>query len=269
MLIKILSAIILAVLVGAIIILAPVIVFDGVILLVIMGGLYEFYKLSLPADPRYREAGWIWGVVVAASILFRGDFFITTLLLVAGLFVVFVIHMHHSTTLEGVTSRVALTALGVLYLGVTLPFWGLLRELPHGRALVFMGIAAAALSDSFALFAGKMFGRRKFAPTTSPNKTWEGFLFGIVGSIFGVYVVGKIGWSGLSIFHILILGLLIGCLGPMGDLIESLIKRDFHVKDSGTIIPGHGGFLDRLDAMIFVGPFLYFYVKAVLSVWSV
>ena len=139
--------------------------------------------------------------------------------------------------------------------------------LPHGRALVFIGIAATAMSDSFALFGGKLFGRKKFAPLTSPNKTWEGFVSGFLGSVLSVLVVKFIGWKELPYIHVVILGIFIGFIGPMGDLIESLIKRDHHVKDSGDIIPGHGGFLDRLDAMIFVGPFMYLYAKIVLPIF--
>ncbi|MBI2341590.1 MAG: phosphatidate cytidylyltransferase [Deltaproteobacteria bacterium] len=261
MTVRIISAIVMAVMVTLVIFFAPPLIFKGIILLLIMGGLYEFFKLALPAEPIYQEAGWIWGIALASSILFlKGPYAFLTALL-AGLFIVTLIYMKNATTLEGVTSKIGLTLLGAVYLGATLPFFGLARELSHGRALIFMGISAAAMSDTFALFGGKAFGRHKFAPLTSPNKTMEGFAAGLIGSVLAVFVVRQIAWADLPLHHVVIIGILIGFIGPMGDLIESLFKRDYHVKDSGHIIPGHGGFLDRLDAMIFVGPFVYLYAR--------
>ncbi len=253
-------------LLAAVILYAPQMVFNAIVLLIIMGGLYEFYKLTLPNDLIYREAGWIFGITVAASVLFFStQLHILLTILITGIFIISLIYMKHATTLEGATSRIGLTLLGALYLGATLPFWALLREIPHGRALMFMGIAATAMTDTFGMFGGKLFGRHKFAPLTSPNKTMEGFFAGFVGSVLAIYVIKMIGWKDLPLVHVLAMGIIIGFIGPFGDLIESLIKRDHHVKDSGNIIPGHGGFLDRLDAMIFVGPFMYLYAKLILS----
>lgn len=262
---RIITAIILAFAMAAVVLWAPLLIFNGVVLLIIAGGLYEFFKLVLPPEPVYHEAGFFWGLAVAAFFLFIGKPYIVFASIVAGLFFISLIHMRHSTTLEGVTANIGLTLLGVVYLGATLPFWGLLRSLPHGRALIFLGIAAAAMCDTFAMFAGKAFGRHKFAPLTSPNKTMEGFIAGIPGSIFGAWLAKIIAWPALPVVHVIILGLVIGFIGPFGDLIESIFKRDYHVKDSGNVIPGHGGFLDRLDAMIFVGPFVYLYAIAFLS----
>ncbi len=265
MLTRIISAIIMAILIAAVILFAPAIIFNGVVLLVIMGGLYEFFKLTMPSVDLYRETGWIYGVAIASSILFWRQPLALTAAVILGLFFVTLIHMHHATTLEGVTSRIAMTLLGAVYLGATLPFWGMLRAMPHGKALVFMGIGATAMSDTFALFTGKAIGKHKFAPLTSPNKTMEGFIGGFAGSILSVLIVKMIGWQELPIVHVIIIGFIIGVVGPFGDLVESMIKRDHHVKDSGNIIPGHGGFLDRLDAMIFVAPVLYLYAKWILS----
>lgn len=253
-----------AAIIASIILYAPKMIYDGIILLIVMGGLYEFFNLVQPKMAIYKETGWIFGVAIASSILLGKSPYIFIAVLLIGIFVTFLIYMKNSTVLEGVTAKTGLTLLGALYIGATVPFFGLIRELDHGKALVFMGIACAAMSDTFALFGGKLFGRHKFAPLTSPNKTMEGFVAGFVGSIFAAYLVKLIGWHELPIFHVIIIGLLIGLIGPYGDLIESLIKRDYHVKDSGSLIPGHGGILDRLDAFIFTGPFLYLYAKLFL-----
>lgn len=261
MITRIISAVVMAVLLTLVILFSPLIAFNGVVLLLVMGGLYEFYRLTLSTDSLYREAAWVYGVAVASSLLFFRPTYLFIAVVLVGLFFVTLIYMYHATTLEGVTSKIGLTLMGAIYLGATLPFWGMIRMLPHGRTLVFMGIAAAAMSDSFAFFAGRAFGRHKFAPLVSPNKTWEGFAAGFAGSIISVFIVKLIGWKDLPILHVVIMGVFIGFIGPMGDLIESLIKRGCHVKDSGSIIPGHGGFLDRLDAMVFVGPFMYLYAR--------
>ena len=264
MLTRIITAIVLAVLMTLVILFAPHNIFNGIVLLIIMGGLYEFFKLMLPPESVYREAAWIYGVCSAVSLIILKSPQVFAGVLIAGLFVLALIHMKVATTFEGATSRIGLSVLGVVYLSATLPFWGFLHGLPHGKALIFMAIAAAAMGDTFAMFAGKAFGRHKFSPLTSPNKTMQGFFAGFIGSILSIFIVKMIGWRELPMAHVLALGVLIGFVGPFGDLIESMFKRDCHVKDSGTIIPGHGGILDRLDAMIFTGPAVFIYAKFLL-----
>lgn len=260
MLTRIISALVMAVVVASVVLWAPVNIFNLIILLIILGGLHEFLKLTLPLDRIYRYSGLLFGAAVAATLCFY-DFDLFLPVVIFGLFVLCLIYMKRATTFEGAFARIGVTLFGVIYLAATLPFFAFLRELPNGKALVFMALAGAAMSDTFALFTGKSIGKHKFAPLTSPNKTMEGFIGGFVGSIFAVFVVKFIGWRDLSNLHCVLIGLVIGFFGPFGDLIESMIKRDVHVKDSGNLIPGHGGLLDRLDAMIFVGPVLYFYAK--------
>lgn len=112
-------------------------------------------------------------------------------------------------------------------------------------------------SDSFAYFAGRMFGKHKMAPTISPKKTWEGFAGGVICTvILGYFIEYKFpemkgNW--------MVVGLLVAIFAPLGDLVESQLKRTFNVKDSGNIIPGHGGVLDRLDSFILCAPVVYVY----------
>lgn len=115
-------------------------------------------------------------------------------------------------------------------------------------------------NDVFAYFGGKNFGKRKLAPAVSPNKTWEGFAFGIVGAFAGALIA----WSMVSDFPLTIAQLLPAALitsvtGPVGDLLESKLKRMAGMKDSSSLLPGHGGLFDRFDALILTAPFLYFY----------
>ena len=121
----------------------------------------------------------------------------------------------------------------------------------------------ACLTDTFGFLVGKSIGKRKLAPHVSPNKTWAGFFGGLFGGVFGAGLAYKLFFpqGTLPPSSLVGLGLGIAVLAIFGDLFESLIKRSAGVKDSGTLIPGHGGALDRLDALIFVAPAFYLWVK--------
>ncbi len=117
------------------------------------------------------------------------------------------------------------------------------------------------MADTGAYFTGHLIGKHKLAPLVSPGKTVEGFIGGIVASILAAFFCKFIFWREFAFVPCLILGTLIGIVGPIGDLSESLIKRSVNVKDSGQFIPGHGGLLDRVDALLFTAPTVYYYVK--------
>lgn len=127
-----------------------------------------------------------------------------------------------------------------------------------GEWLVIFVCACTFLSDSGALFAGKAFGRHKLAPAISPGKTWEGSLGGILTSLVTGALLGR--WLHLPLIHALVLALVCAVFGQIGDLCESALKRDLGVKDFGTVLPGHGGILDRIDSLLFSAPLAYYYV---------
>ncbi len=116
-------------------------------------------------------------------------------------------------------------------------------------------------NDTMAYFAGRFLGRHKLYPAVSPNKTWEGFLGGIVGAVGFLFIQRAFFFDGLTVLDCVVLGVAGSVLGPLGDLVESMIKRAHEVKDSGRILPGHGGMLDRLDALIFNAPLVLLYVQ--------
>lgn len=149
---------------------------------------------------------------------------------------------------------------GVLYVGLLLGYYALLRNLEHGVALVFFVIIVTWLSDTGGFFIGKPFGKHQLAPTLSPNKTVEGLLGGIVFSVIGAIISQLTFTPFFSFSQCVMLGVGLALLGALGDLAESAIKRSVRVKDSGTIIPGHGGVLDRVDSLLFTGPAMYYYV---------
>jgi phosphatidate cytidylyltransferase len=190
------------------------------------------------------------------------------LLLALGLvWVVLVQMLRHAT--ERFFANVGATMLGLVYLGVAI---NLLERLAlvdevhnynRGTQLVLLFLAATKLGDVAAYFGGRAFGRHKMAPRISPGKTWEGFAFSFLGSLGGVYLFDWLlavccqhtpfdAWWKPAVW-----ALLLGPLGVAGDLAESCMKRDAAVKDSGTALPGFGGFLDILDALILAAPVAY------------
>ncbi|MDP1827380.1 MAG: phosphatidate cytidylyltransferase [Archangium sp.] len=118
-------------------------------------------------------------------------------------------------------------------------------------------------NDTMAYFAGRLFGKHKLYPEVSPNKTWEGFAGGFVGAIGFLFIQRAFFFPTMTVIDCFVLGILGSLLGPAGDLCESMLKRAYQVKDSGVIIPGHGGMLDRIDALIFNAPMVFLYVQFV------
>ena len=133
-----------------------------------------------------------------------------------------------------------------------------------GGYTVLVVFAAIWVCDSAAYFAGRAFGRRKLFERVSPKKTWVGAAAGFLGAI-AAFVVGKsLALPYLSLVQAVICGMIVGLFGQMGDLVESLLKRDAGVKDSSSLIPGHGGILDRFDSLMFVSPLLFFYLDFIV-----
>ena len=165
----------------------------------------------------------------------------------------------------------AQTIVGVLYLGLPFGHLIMLRNLPgtdfaaaqfdftldYGAALVWLAFIATWCSDSFAYFVGSAIGRHKLAPTVSPNKTIEGFCGSLVGTSVVLMAVAYI--FNLSVVKFALLGACLAVVATLGDLVESAFKRYAGIKDSGNLIPGHGGVLDRFDSVLYTVPTVYYY----------
>jgi len=151
---------------------------------------------------------------------------------------------------EHVSWALAATIFGLFWIGIAMVHAVLLRELPHGDGLLIDVLVGTFIGDTAAYFGGRMYGRRPLAPAISPNKTLEGLLAGFLGGTLAVWAAGLYqDW--LSGADALLLGLAVAAAAPVGDLFESLIKRDLEVKDTGRFFGAHGGVLDRLDAAFF------------------
>jgi phosphatidate cytidylyltransferase len=143
----------------------------------------------------------------------------------------------------------------------------LLRDVPEFGFVVALAVVLAIFADdTAAYFGGRALGRHKLAPAISPGKTWEGFVAGTAAAVFVVFVaLYQDRDTFLSIGESLLLGVIVALAGPMGDLFESMLKRDMGVKDSGRVLAAHGGVLDRIDAILFAFPAAYFTVVALLT----
>lgn len=156
-------------------------------------------------------------------------------------------------------SEAALLFFGLMYIPYLLGYLVLLRSHPHGAKWILLIMFIVMSCDSAAYFIGSRFGKRKLYPEVSPKKSVEGALGGLAGSLLGVMLAKLLFFAEISFGDALFAALIIGTLGQIGDLFESLLKRSCGVKDSGTIFPGHGGVLDRLDSILFAAPAAYYY----------
>jgi len=156
----------------------------------------------------------------------------------------------------------AWTIAGILYVGWLLSYFVALRGLDDGRNWVFLALFITLGSDTTAFFVGRALGRHHLAPRISPGKTWEGAIAGVLGAIIIslLFTLPSPLSLPLGYGQAILLGLLVSIFGQLGDLAESLLKRNMGVKDSGKLLTGHGGFLDRIDSVVFAGIVVYYYV---------
>jgi phosphatidate cytidylyltransferase len=221
--------------------------------------LHELYRMTRPLRPVVLAglAGTLLSLLGAqlGGIPWMTAGFLTTLLFALVLKGI-------SETRQSLAVAIAVTVLGAAWVAFGLGHALLLRELPeHGRLAVFTVMLTVFGSDAFAYFTGLLIGRHKMTPVLSPGKTWEGLVGGTIVAIlipfFALYHQHF-----LSIGESLALGVVIAIVAPLGDLFESALKRDMGVKDSGRLLAGHGGMLDRLDALLFASIASYYLIRA-------
>jgi phosphatidate cytidylyltransferase len=232
--------------------------FAGFIMAVVAVGLFEYFTMALPEHGPERWLGIGWGIAVAGGVVSRrpdlwgaGLAFGVVLGLVVALF--------RSDDLRRAIERLGLSLLGVLYVGFFMAHVVLLRSGSDGWRWVLFTVFTAMGSDSGGYFTGRALGRHRLAPAISPGKTVEGALGAVAGAMLIATVARLILFPGLGAGEALGLAVAISVLAQFGDLVESALKRAFGAKDSGWIIPGHGGILDRLDSLLFPVVFAYYY----------
>jgi phosphatidate cytidylyltransferase len=243
---------------------APPWAFASFIVVVTAIGLAEYFAMALPDHLPERVAGTIFGLLVAAGVATRDPNLWgagVSLAVIAGLG--FVLARHDD--LEAAVRRLGLQILGVLYVGFFMPHVTLMRELPSGDGWrwVLFTVAVVFGSDSGGYFAGRAYGRRKLMPAVSPKKTVEGAAGAVLGAVLAGLLMYVLVHRAGTVSETIGLAIVISALAQFGDLCESALKRAFGAKDSGWIIPGHGGILDRLDSLLFPFVFTYYYAAVV------
>jgi phosphatidate cytidylyltransferase len=240
----------------------PVAFFAGFIVAVAAVGLQEYFGMALPGRPLERAAGVALGIVVAGGVVsgrsegWGGGL---ALAVIGGLGLVL---LAGRDDLTAAVQRLGVSLLGVLYVGFFTAHFVLLRTSADGRDWVLFTVFAAMGADTGGYFTGRALGRHKLAPAISPAKTVEGTLGAVAGAMLVAWLCRMLFFPLLGQREALALGAGISVLAQLGDLCESALKRAFGAKDSGWIIPGHGGILDRLDSLLFPAVFAYYYAAA-------
>ena len=223
---------------------------------------FEFYRMVADSKvPPLTYFGLIWTLLFILSPHFDYDILAPPLLLTSAV-ILPLIWLILRPQKEGTLIGWAWTIAGILYIGWLLSYLVALRELDDGRNWVFFALFATFVSDTAAFFTGRALGKHSLAPHISPKKTWEGAIAGVLGAIIVslLFITPTPLSLPLSYGQAILLGLLVSIFGQLGDLAESLLKRSMGVKDSGRLVPGHGGFLDRMDSIVFAGIVVYYYV---------
>jgi len=238
---------------------APPLLFSVVLLLGVALGLYEYFSLVQLRLSFSFLWGVGWGLVVAITVLFSSPLLVSATI-GAGLFFVFCLALLDIQPERGIAS-VSYALLGVIYVGFLMPHLALVRQNPDGIGWIVFVFLVAMLGDTAGYVVGRLWGKRPLIPHISPKKT----IAGSVGSVIGNLCGGVCSWMWFfphrSLFEFVILALGAGLLAQVGDLCESALKRAFGAKDSGRLLPGHGGILDRLDSLLFPAAFIYYYEK--------
>jgi phosphatidate cytidylyltransferase len=253
-----LTALSLGPLLVALIVLGPRWSFLALVSLSVAVALNEYYRMVDPAGGP-RIALWtVAGALLPLAFAFGTprDVLAVLVLGMIGIFSVFVLMGQASPS---ILKSVGRELLGLTYLALLLSYFVLLYDLEAGRFWVLFVIVVAFTEDTGAYYAGRMLGRHKLCPSLSPGKTVEGAIGGLAAAVAAAFVCRALFMPWLDASTCAVLGVLVGVAGPLGDLFESLIKRASGVKDSGALLPGHGGLLDRIDSLIFSAPLVYYY----------
>ncbi len=256
------SGLIIALGVIVIVLWAPFWVFFLIILGLIFLAQREYFALSLPhLAPSQRIIGFLLSFLVPFSFLYsQREFFLGTL---SGLiFTLIILALREKGDFASSLGKMQRMLLGLLYVPFFLSFLILLYNLPEGSFWVLLALATVYGGDIAAFYIGRTWGRRKLAPSLSPGKTIAGGAGAVGGSLMGALLFKFIFFPKLPLWPVILLGLGAGILGQTGDLFESLLKRVAQVKDSGSLIPGHGGLLDRIDSVLLSAPWVYFWAWA-------
>ncbi len=267
MLARVISGILMAGGIAAILIYGPWWVLALVVGLALVLCAHEYQRMARPDAPGVERGAFIVACAAVAAYPVIAKWWPTythSMSFLVAFYILTITRLARPDPIESSLRRLGLDLAGLMYIGVTFPFVIILRgESPEGGFVLLMVMVVAFSSDTGGYFAGRFLGKHKLYPKISPKKTIEGAIGGIVMAIGGMFAARAYfpGLDGLTPIDCILMGAFGACFTIIGDLVESMMKRAFGVKDSGALIPGHGGILDRIDGLLFCGPFLWLYLE--------
>ncbi len=246
---------------------APPYIFNGLVMVFALLGIREFQIMAEKVGcqgPRW--VGWLGGISVLVG-FWIGDPTLVVVILAGVAALAMITHMAWRRSVETAIPSIGATVTGVVYVAVFMGYLIDLRMIEGGLTSLSARFLSFFLlvnwgADSMAMIVGRKWGKRLLLPVISPKKTIEGGLGGLLGSFAGALLGHVWFFPELKLTHALLLGLVMGSIGQIGDWCESLLKRGSKIKDAASILPGHGGVLDRLDSLLFNAPILYYYYRA-------
>lgn len=258
------TGIVAAPIVFAVVFFGNLFLFTGLVMLLLFGGLVEYHRMVFgPGRPPEMAEGLAAALIMPLSAYLGG----LTLLTASAVFLfmaVFLLYLFRAGEILPDMADLMKVTFGIVYLPFLFTHAILIRAMENGTAWIFFIVILAFSGDISAFYVGRTWGKRKLMPNVSGGKTVEGTLGLVAGSIAGGLVFRFFFLPHVSVFDTFLLSFFGSILCQLGDLFESAIKRSAHVKDSGFLFPGHGGVLDRLDSLILMVPFVYYYILLVI-----
>jgi len=254
-----LTGILLAAVLLAVIIFASAEILTAIITIFIIGGVWEYNRMVFGKGFLKEKIEInIFAIVIPAVVLFGTSQLLVSVLTfcVLCVFILFLWSVKESTFDVLLVAKVIF---GIMYIPLLTSHFILLRLLENGVYWILFVLIISIVGDTAGLYIGKYFGKNKLSILVSPGKTIEGTIGLVVGSVSGCLIFSYFFFPDVSGVHILIISFVGSIIGQLGDLCESAIKRNYGLKDASSLLPGHGGLLDRMDSLIFIAPFVYYY----------
>ncbi len=237
----------------------------AVIMIFILGGAWEFNNIVFEKGVIKEKIEIMIFSLIIPLVFLWGDNQILLAVLAFCMITVFIMFLWSVNEKKFDIISVAKVIFGIIYIPFLMSHFILLRKIPEGEFWVLFVLVLAFSGDTAALYVGKYFGRKKLIPLVSPGKTVEGTVALVFGSMFACVIYCFLFLENVSLIHVLIMSFLGSIVGQLGDLCESAIKRNYGQKDASSLLPGHGGLLDRMDCLMFIAPFVYYYWLFVIN----
>jgi phosphatidate cytidylyltransferase len=254
-----LTGIILAPIVFIIILFGSVKLFSSVVIIFILGGVWEYNNMVFGKEFLKEKIESLFFAIMIPLFVLLGNVQYVLAVLAFSVLLVFILFLWSVKESNFDFLSVAKVIFGIMYIPFLMSYFISLRMLDKGALWILFVLVLAFAGDIVALYAGKYFGKHKLVPLVSPGKTVEGLIGLVFGSTLACLIFSYYFLPEISLIQIAILAVVGGIIGQLGDICESAIKRNYGLKDASSLLPGHGGILDRLDCLIFIAPFVYYY----------